>query len=167
MGGAPGRSETTTPQSTRGLLRVLDQRRGPIVEAALESIRYGRSRYEAAEQAAVRRRVERLYDELLAAVSRRDLGGLVNYTRELAARRFQSGYDLVDVQSAINAVEQATWSDLCERLQPQELALSLGLVSTALGAAKDALAREYVSLALQTHAPSLDLRALFTGGAGA
>jgi hypothetical protein len=40
-------------------------------------------------------------------------------------------------------------------------------VSTVLGAAKDALGREYVSLASRTHAPSLDLRALFTGDAGA
>jgi hypothetical protein len=39
----------------------------------------------------------------------------------------------------------------------------LGLVSTILGAAKDAVARRYVSLAAHTHARSLDLRALFTG----
>jgi hypothetical protein len=42
----------------------------------------------------------------------------------------------------------------------------LGLVSTILGAAKDALAREYVSLATHRHAGSLDLRALFAGIAG-
>ena len=45
----------------------------------------------------------------------------------------------------------------------QELARALGLVSTVLGAAKDSLARAYVSLASQTKAPSLDLSALFKG----
>jgi hypothetical protein len=36
-----------------------------------------------------------------------------------------------------------------------------------LGAAKDALAREYVSLASRTRVSSLDMSALFTGDAGA
>jgi hypothetical protein len=43
---------------------------------------------------------------------------------------------------------------------------TLGVVSTILGAGKDALAREYVSLATNAHAPSLDLRALFAGTDG-
>ena len=40
---------------------------------------------------------------------------------------------------------------------------TLGLVSTIHGAAKDALAREYVSLVTHSHVPSLDLRMLFAG----
>ena len=92
---------------------------------------------------------------------------MIDYARQLAAERFESGYDLSDVQGAFNALEEAAWSGLCARLQPEQLALSLGLVSTVLGAAKDAFAREYVSLASRTHAPSLDVRALFTGDAGA
>jgi hypothetical protein len=92
---------------------------------------------------------------------------VLDYARKLAAERFESGYDLSEVQGAFNAVEEAAWSRLYARLQPEQLALSLGLVSTVLGAAKDALGREYVSLASRTHVPSLDMRALFTGDAGA
>jgi len=44
-----------------------------------------------------------------------------------------------------------------------ELAESLGLLTTVLGVGKDALARTYVSLASHEHVPSLDLRALFEG----
>ncbi len=47
--------------------------------------------------------------------------------------------------------------------EPTHYAETLGHVSTILGAGKDALARRYVSLATDTRAPSLDLRALFTG----
>jgi hypothetical protein len=43
------------------------------------------------------------------------------------------------------------------------LGQALGLVGTVLGAGKDSLARTYVTLATQTRAPSLDLRALFAG----
>ena len=149
------------------MLLVLTEERSAVVSAAAESVRHDRSHYEAAGEEETRRRFETLYDELLAAVSSRDLGSMVEYARRLAAERFRSGYDLSEVQSAFNALEESAWTTLCARLEPQQLALSLGVVSTVLGAAKDALAREYVSLASRTHAPSLDLRALFTGDAGA
>jgi hypothetical protein len=147
--------------------QVLEHERASIVETACESIRHSRTRYESAGQEETRRRIESLYDELLGALSSHDLGHVIDYAGRLAAERFESGYDLSEVQGAFNALEEAAWSRLCARLEPEHLALSLGLVSTVLGAAKDALAREYVSLASRTHVPSLDVRALFTGDAGA
>jgi ParB-like chromosome segregation protein Spo0J len=155
------------PPGSADVLHVLEQEREPIVGAAAESIRHSRTRYVSAGQDETRRRLEALYDELLEALSSRDLGGVIDYARPLAAERFASGYDLSEVQGAFNALEEATWAVLCARSQPEQLAVSLGLVSTVLGAAKDALGREYVSLASQTHVPSLDMRALFTGDAGA
>ena len=146
---------------------MLDRERDSIITTALGSIRRSRTHYQAAGQDETQSRFDALYDELCAAVSTRDLGGIVGYARNLAAERFESGYDLTEVQSAFNALEEAIWSTLCARLRPDQLALSLGLVGTVLGAAKDSLAREYVSLASRTHAPSLDLRALFSGDAGA
>lgn len=145
---------------------VLDQERSSIVSAAFEAIRHSRTHYEAAGEDETRQRLDALYDELRTAVASRDLGHVVAYARNLAAERFEAGYDLSEVQRAFNALEEATWSTVCARLRPEQLALSLGLVGTVLGAAKDALAREYVSLASRTHAPSLDLRALFSGDAG-
>jgi hypothetical protein len=146
---------------------VLDRERNTIIAAALESVRHSRTHYETAAPQETQRRLEALYDELTLAVSSRDLASITHYARHLAAERFRSGYDLSEVQGAFNALEEATWSTLCARVRPDQLALSLGLVSTVLGAAKDALAREYVSLASRTHVQSLDLRALFSGQAGA
>ena len=71
------------------------------------------------------------------------------------------------VQTGFNALEAATWGRILTGLEPTQLAEALGLVSTVFGAAKDALGRRYVSLATKTHAPSLDLRALFAGTDGA
>lgn len=146
---------------------VLDRERASIIAASFEAIRHSRTHYESAAPDETRRRLEALYDEMSRAVSSRDLAGITHYARHLAAERFRSGYDLSEVQGAFNALEEATWSTLCARLTPDQLAFSLGLVSTVLGAAKDALAREYVSLASRTHVGSLDLRALFSGDAGA
>jgi hypothetical protein len=151
--------------SGSALSLMLGQERSSVITTAFESIRHTRTHYEAAGRDETRRRLAALYDELCAAVSSRDLGGIIGYARDLAAERFQSGYDLSEVQSAFNALEEATWRILCAQLQPDQLALSLGLVGTVLGAAKDALAREYVSLASQRHVQSLDLRTLFSGGA--
>ena len=160
-------SDLDEPAGNVEVLRVLGEERTPILDAAGESLRHSRTHYESAGQEETRRRLEVLYDELLGALSSRDLGGMIDYAQRLATERFEAGYDLSEVQGAFNALEEAAWAMLCARLQPERLALSLGLVSTVLGAAKDALGREYVSLASQTHAPSLDLRALFTGDAGA
>jgi len=154
-------------QESADVLQALEQERAQILDAACESLRQSRTHYASAGEEETRRRVEALYDELLGALSTRDLGSIVDYAGRLGAERFDSGYDLSEVQSAFNAVEEAAWTVLCARMRPEQLAVSLGLVSTVLGAAKDALGREYVSLASRTHAPSLDLLALFTGDAGA
>ncbi len=70
------------------------------------------------------------------------------------------------MQTAFNALEAAIWTRVFSALEPDQFAQTLGLVSTILGAGKDALAGKYVPLATDTHAPSLDLRALFEGTDG-
>jgi hypothetical protein len=91
---------------------------------------------------------------------------MLSYAEQVAEERFNAGYDLSEVQTAFNTLEEATWSRVFAELEPAEFAQALGLVSTVLGAAKDALARTYVSLATNAHAPSLDLHALFEGTEG-
>ena len=149
------------------LALLLERERASIISAAYESIRHSHTHYDSAGPDETRRRLDALYGEVSRAISSRDLSGILQFSRQLAAERFESGYDLSEVQIAFNALEEATWSTLCARLEPDQLALALGLVGTVLGAAKDALAREYVSLASRTHVRSLDLRALFSGNAGA
>jgi hypothetical protein len=135
-----------------------------ILDNAADALRRTHSsHYESVGEVEVRQRLEALFDRLVQALARRDVGPLVVYAQDVAEQRFRSGFDLSEVQSAFNALEEAVWARVLAELPPDELAEALGLVSTALGAGKDALARRYVSLAAQTHAPSLDLSALFTG----
>lgn len=135
-----------------------------IVDAAEAALARMHARhYESAGASEVHRRLEALYDHLLDALRSRDLGPIVAYAEQVAQERFNAGYDLSEVQTAFNALEEATWTRVFAELQPTQFAEALGLVSTILGAAKDALARKYVSLATNTHAPSLDLQALFAG----
>lgn len=145
----------------------LTRERQPIVDAADAALARTHIRhYETAGANEVHRRLEALFDRLLEALSTRDLGSVLAYAQRVAQERFNAGYDLSEVQTAFNALEEATWSRVFAELEPSQFAETLGLVSTILGAAKDALARKYVSLATNTHAPSLDLHALFAGTEG-
>ena len=145
----------------------LTRERDAIVDAAEAALARTHARpYESAGASETRQRLEALFDHLLDALRSRELGPIVAYAEQVAQKRFNSGYDLSEVQTAFNALEEATWSRVFAELQPTQFAEALGLVSTILGAAKDALARNYVSLATNTHAPSLDLQALFAGTEG-
>ena len=121
--------------------------------------------YESTHATDVQQRLAALYDHLLESIQRRDLGPIVTYAERVAGERFSAGYDLSEVQVAFNALEEATWSRVLSNLEAADFAEAIGLISTVLGAGKDALAREYVSLAAERHIPSLDLRALFSGTA--
>ena len=153
---------------TARVVELLSNGRSTIVGDAETALLRAHSRhYAPAGPAAVRERLEALYDHMLGAVQERDLGALLGYAERIAEERFHAGYDLGEVQTAFNALEEASWQRVLADLDATEFADALGLVSTLLGAGKDALARRYVSLAANTHAPSLDLRALFAGTDGA
>ncbi|MBP8059497.1 MAG: hypothetical protein KA314_26980 [Chloroflexi bacterium] len=69
----------------------------------------------------------------------------------------------MEVQTAFNALEVAIWQKVAQECPLDELVEAIGLVSTVQGAAKDVLARQYVSLASQTKGTTLNLGALLGG----
>ena len=159
-----GIDDSASGTDTSGFLR---EHRSEIVETAERGLaRLGVRHYQTAEEGEVRRRLEVLFDHVLDSLGRHDLGSMVAYAEAVAEERFNGGYDLSEVQTAFNALEESIWTRAVAVLEPGHLAETLGLVSTTLGCGKDALARKYVSLATRTHAPSLDLRALFSGSEG-
>lgn len=141
---------------------LLDATRSRILDDAVESAARA-PHYATAGEPETRARLERLFDELLTAVRREDLTSIVEHAERIAAERFAAGYGLGEVQVAMNALEEAVWQRLFAVLEPGQLGEALRLVSTALGAAKDALARSYVSLATGAGRHAIDLSALFSG----
>ena len=136
----------------------------PILAAAGAALtRTQMPHYSSDGDEAALQRLSALFDQLLRGLNARDLGPIVAYAERVAEERFSAGYDLSEVQVAFNALEEATWSCVLAELDASEVAEAIGLISTALGAGKDALARRYVSLATNTHVPSLDVRALSRG----
>ena len=138
--------------------------RTEIVDEAQASLQdLHQQHYESAGDVLTRQRLDELFDLVATAVRDRDLTAVVAYADEVARERFSSGFDVSEVQTAFNALETAIWRKVVATQPPEHLAESIGLIGTVFGAAKDALARGYVSLASHHHVPSLDLSALFRG----
>jgi len=145
----------------------LHDRMNANIASAEETIRRAHLRnYEKEGAEHVHQRLKALYVLTVRAVKERNLGPMVAHADTIARERFNAGYDLWEVQTAFNVLEEVIWSTIMKELPPVEYAEALGLVSTILGTGKDTLARRYVTLASKSKAPSLNLRSLFTGTEG-
>lgn len=147
------------------LLEVLKGQEKVIISASADAL--GRSyetHYVQHGAEASRERLARLLELVTMSVEQRDLVPMIDYATAVANERFDSGFDIREVQRAFHVLEEAIWERVVDEVPHEELAESLGLVGTVVGAGRDALARTYVSRASQQHVPSLDLSALFRGG---
>ena len=137
-----------------------------VAEATQRLLRSRLKHYAEAGADESRERLQRLFDLLLESLQTRNLAPVMEHSAQVAVERYNAGFDIQEVQAAINALEEATWRHVVQTLPPEALAESIGLLTTVLGAAKDALARKYVELASQHKSPSLNLSALFKGTPG-
>ena len=108
-------------------------------------------------------RLAKLFDLTLNGVKTKSLVDIVNYSERVAKDRYESGFDLHEVHTAYNVLEEALWKTIVREIAPTELPESLGLISTVLGTGKEALAIAYVSLASKQKLKSLNLTQLFKG----
>jgi len=135
-----------------------------IIDAAAAALaRSHQSHYDKAGAEEDRERLDALFDVVVRAIADRQLGAIVAYAGTIAAERFTAGFDIAEVQTAFNVLEEAMWRTVVAGTPKEDLAESIGLLSTVLGAGKDALAIAYVRLATREHVGSLDLTALFEG----
>lgn len=137
-----------------------------VAQAAAAVQRAELQHYEQAGQSLTAERLQTLYELMSRCIRERDLGPIVRYAETLAEERHAAGYDLLEVQVAFNALEEALWQQILAEMAPESQGEALGLTSTVHGAGKDALARKYVALAGQPRPPSLNLGALFAGTDG-
>ena len=101
---------------------------------------------------------------MTTCVRARDLIPIVDHAKQVATERFHAGFDISEVQCAFNVLEETIWLRIVKSVPSTEIVEAVGLLTTVLGAGKDALARTYVSLSSKQHVPTLDLSALFQGG---
>jgi len=149
------------------LVKLLQESSSEILVAAEEAVeRAHLKNYEHAGKEHTHQRLKALYVLTSRAVKERNLGPMISYAETIGRERFAAGYDLSEVQTAFNVLEEAIWTRIIKGLPPSEYGEALGLVATVLGAGKDALARTYVNLASKSRTGSLNLQSLFSGTEG-
>jgi hypothetical protein len=148
------------------LSQLLESQSDEIINAACSAVeRSHLHHYERDGADKTRERIVTLFNLTKQSVKDRNLAPMIAHAEQIARKRYTAGFDLWEVQTAFNVLEEAIWVKVFKIVPPDALAEALGLVSTILGAGKDMLARTYVSLASKTKAPSLNLQSLFSGGA--
>jgi hypothetical protein len=130
------------------LTELLGDRSQELVDEAMQELRQAHLEHYAAEQLqTVRERLATLLELTVRCVGTGRADPMVDYSTQIAHERFAAGYDLLELQTALNVLEEALWRRILSSMEPAEIARALGLVSATLGMGKDALARAYVSLA--------------------
>jgi len=146
------------------VIKTIEASRAVLVEEAATSVAQAHlGYYESVGGLDVRARLAALLDHVLESLRSRSLAPVLDYSREIARERFESGCDLVEVQVAIRALEEALWRHVFAVFPADQVAVPLGLVTTTLSTARDTLARAYVALAQAARAPAIDVASLFSG----
>lgn len=108
-------------------------------------------------------RLAKLFDLTVNGIQSKSLVEMTTYSEKVAKERFGSGFDLHEVHTAYNVIEEVMWKKIINDIEPIQLAEALGLISTILGTGKESLALAYVGLASKQKAKSLNLTQLFKG----
>jgi len=108
-------------------------------------------------------RLAKLFDLTLNGVKNKSLVDMVTYSEKIAKERYNSGFDLHEVHTAYNVLEESIWKAIIKEIDSADLAESLGLISTVLGTGKESLAIAFVSLSGKQRVKSLNLSQLFRG----
>ena len=141
------------------LSTLLRDRAEVVVNEALAELCQARlAHYEADGYGTARQRLSDLLDLTLRCIEEGRADPIVDYATRVGGERFAAGYDLCEVQIAINVLEEVLWKRILSSVGPEELAHALGLVNAILGMAKDTLARTYVSLATEQQPSPVDMR---------
>ena len=149
------------------LVELLQAQSNEILKNAFESVKRSQLKsYDKSGDEHIHQRLKALFVLTARAIKERNLGPMIAHAETVANERFAAGYDLSEVQTAFNVLEESIWVDIVKYLPPAEYGEALGLVSTVLGAGKDSLARRYVSLASHSKATSLNLHSIFSGTEG-
>jgi hypothetical protein len=135
-----------------------------LVNEAVTELRHARLKHYIADgEEITRERVGRFIERAMECFAARRAQPMVEHAENIARERHAAGYDLFEVQTAINVIEEALWKRVLSSVEPDELAHALGMVNAIFGMSKDVLARTYVSLATNREAPRKELDEILDG----
>lgn len=89
-------------------------------------------------------RIKVFLDLIMGSITKKSLKALIEYTEKTAEERFYSGFDLCEIQRALNGLKKSIWKKIVTEFKPDEHADSIALISTVIDEIKDTLACRYL-----------------------
>lgn len=147
------------------LHHFLQEERESILKLATEGLaRSPLKHYRESDEETNKERLTRLFDITVECIRTKNLIPMIEFAEKIADERYRQHFDLHEVHTAFNVLEEVIWEKITEKTDPKEYPRSFGLVSTVLGFGKEALAVTYLSLvSSKKQLKSLDLSELFKG----
>lgn len=144
------------------LKELLRTQSSEILEGALQSLNCAHLKsYSKSSPSENKKRLLNLLTLTQQCVVEKKLIPMKEYAAQIAKERFDTGFDLHEVHTAFNALEEELWNRVTKNISAESLGEALGLISTVLGSGKEELALTYVTLASKTRTQTLNLTELF------
>ena len=144
------------------LKELLKTQSSEILDGALQSLNCAHLKsYSKSSPGENKKRLLNLLTLTEKCVGEKRLLPMKEYSAQIAKERFDAGFDLHEVHTAFNALEEEIWNRVTKNISAENLGEALGLISTVLGAGKEELALSYVTLASKTRTQTLNLTELF------
>lgn len=126
------------------LLDSLSKREKELSDEVFSRLRSSRgSHYQKMDEGLLRKRAENLVDSFLHSVKGKT-PVFVDYVGEIAQERIAEGFDLQEIQAALQFLEEKTWQLVEEDIPQADQVSCLGRVTRIIGTAKDQLAQVYL-----------------------
>ncbi|MDD1749491.1 MAG: hypothetical protein LUO89_06410, partial [Methanothrix sp.] len=92
------------------LIDLLQDKSNEILTTAFESVKRSQLKnYEKAGDEHIHQRLKALFVLTARAIKERNLGPMIAHAETIAHERFSAGYDLSEVQTAFNVLEETVW----------------------------------------------------------
>ena len=156
---------TGEPMPVVEMAAFLASAQGRVVDEAVASLERRDQAHRRAASAADRRRyVQDLFGLVVQCVREGGTEPITASSRQAAADRFTAGFDLAEIQGEFSVLEEVLWCHVVDALAGDQRIEAQRLLSTILGAGRDAVARTYVVLAGQSGSPLGEQPAAAQGG---
>lgn len=148
----------------KDILNTIQKNRDAIIDNSLKELsRSSLPHYSENSETVNRERLTFLLNKTIECIEAKNLLPMTVYAEEIAQKRFEKGYLLQEVQTAFNVLEEILWQLLIKEINPPDYPEALGIVSSIMGAGKQPLAIEYVSLVTGKAKQEKDIARLFFG----
>jgi methylmalonyl-CoA decarboxylase len=159
---------TPEPLPVVEMSAFLASAQGWVVDEAVASLERRDQAHRRAASAADRRRyVQDLFGMVVQCVREGGTEPIIASSRQAAADRFAAGFDIAEIQGEFSVLEEVLWRKVVDALAGDQRIEAQRLVSTILGAGRDAVARAYVILAGQRGSALGEPPAVAQGGGDA